>query len=82
MFLRVLNINLDHYDFPVIFAIQLFVIKCRIVFCYSATNEDKLTPLQCKKISCQSLTRVVASLEVHTTAITTANVVVPWTICW
>ena len=43
------------------------------MFCYSATSEDKLTPLQCKKFSCQSLTRVVASLEVHTTASTTAK---------
>ena len=34
-------------------------------------REDKLTPLQCKKFSCQSLARVVASLEVHTTASTT-----------
>ena len=33
-------------------------------------SEDKLTSLQYKKFSCQSLTRVIASLEVHTTVST------------
>ena len=42
---------------------------------HSAMSEDKLIPLQCKKFSCRSLTRVVASSEVHTTVSTTASIV-------
>ena len=78
MFLRVLNVNLDHYDFPVIFVIHVSL----PAIIDSAMSEDKLTPLQSKKFSCQSLTRVVASLEVHTTVSTTASVVVDWTSYW
>ena len=83
MFLRELNVNLDHYDFrytTVCHQTPDCVSLPAII--NSAMSEDKLTPLQCKKFSCQSLTRVVASLEVHTTVSTTASVVAAWTTCW
>ena len=85
MFLRVLNVNLDHYDFLSDFRYNCLSSNDCVslpAIIDSAMSEDKLTPLQCKKFSCQSLTRVVASLEVHTTASTTASVVVAWTSCW
>ena len=64
-----LNVNLDDYDFPVIFVTS--VCHQMIAFRYqrlSKTNQHNYS--RCKKVSCQSLTRMVASLQVHTTGST------------